>query len=88
MAYELRFTDNSFKEFNKLDNNVKYMIKKRIEKHLLNVEDPSASGKPLKGDLSNFWRYRIGDYRLLCLINDKEFIILAVKNGDIREVYC
>ena len=88
MAYELRFTDNSFKEFNKFDNNVKYMIKKWIEKHLLNVEDPRTSGKPLKGDLSNFWRYRIGDYRLLCLINDKEFIVLAVKNGHRREVYC
>ena len=88
MAYELRFTDNSFKEFNKLDNNAKYMIKKWIEKHLLNVEDPRTSEKPLKGDLSNFWRYRIGDYRLLCLINDKEFIVLAVKIGHRREVYC
>jgi mRNA interferase RelE/StbE len=50
-------------------------------------EDPRLSGKPLKGELGVFWRYRVGDYRILCEIRDDELIILAATIGHRREVY-
>ncbi|MGP6489480.1 type II toxin-antitoxin system RelE family toxin [Duffyella gerundensis] len=49
--------------------------------------DPRQSGKPLKGELGEFWRYRVGDYRILCEIRDDELIILAATIGHRREVY-
>lgn len=50
-------------------------------------EDPRQSGKSLKGELGVFWRYRVGDYRILCEIRDDELIILAATIGHRREVY-
>ncbi len=51
------------------------------------LDDPRQSGKPLKGELGEFWRYRVGDYRILCEIRDDELIILAARIGHRREVY-
>jgi len=48
---------------------------------------PRQSGKPLKGELGEFWRYRVGDYRILCEIRDDELVILAATIGHRREVY-
>ncbi|MBE3061911.1 MAG: type II toxin-antitoxin system RelE/ParE family toxin, partial [Cutibacterium acnes] len=44
-------------------------------------------GKPLTGDLSGLWRYRIGDYRLICTLNDDRLIILALSIGHRRDIY-
>ena len=49
--------------------------------------DPRQLGKPLKGELGEFWRYRVGDYRILCEIRDDELVILAATIGHRREVY-
>ncbi|WJV56004.1 type II toxin-antitoxin system RelE/ParE family toxin [Prodigiosinella aquatilis] len=49
--------------------------------------DPRQSGKSLKGDLCEFWRYRVGDYRILCEIRNDELVILAATIGHWREVY-
>lgn len=51
------------------------------------LDDPRKSGKPLKGELGEFWRYRVGDYRILCEIMNDELIILAATIGHRKEVY-
>ncbi|MEQ5521145.1 type II toxin-antitoxin system RelE family toxin [Providencia rettgeri] len=51
------------------------------------LDDPRQSGKSLKGELGEFWRYRVGDYRILCEIKDDELIILAATIGHRKEVY-
>ena len=51
------------------------------------LDDPRISGKPLKGNLGVFWRYRVGDYRVLCEIRDGELVILAALIGHRKEVY-
>ena len=75
------------KEFKKLDKYTQQMIKSWIVKYLQNCEDPRAHGKGLTANKSGQWRYRIGDYRLLCLIQDQELIILALTVGHRREIY-
>lgn len=50
-------------------------------------DDPRQSGKALKGELGEFWRYRVGDYRILCEIRDNELVILAAIIGHRRDVY-
>lgn len=80
------FSDKAKKFFLKLDT----PIQKQIQKFILKLEgmsDPRARGKMLVGNLLGFWRYRVGDYRLLCRIVDKELVITVVEVGHRKEVY-
>ena len=63
------------------------MIKSWIVKNLVGCDDPRAHGKGLTANRTGQWRYRIGDYRLICLIIDNELIILAMTVGHRREIY-
>ena len=87
MSYHVETTARFAKEFKKLDKYTQQMIKSWIVKNLQNCEDPRAHGKGLTANKSGQWRYRIGDYRLLCLIQDKELIILALAVGHRRDIY-
>ena len=78
MAYRF-FTSSEFdRQFKKLDPSVQRTINKWIQAHLINTENPYASGKALMGNLKGYWRYRIGSYRLLAKIVDYDLIIIAV----------
>lgn len=70
-----------------LDGGVRVIILKWIQKHLENTLNPRASGKALDGELAGLWRYRVGDYRLLCQIKDTEVEIFIVKIGHRRDAY-
>lgn len=87
MNFKVKTTSRFDKEFRKLDRYTMKMIKAWIEKNLVGCENPRAKGKALTADKSGQWRYRIGDYRLLCVIEDSELIILALSVGHRREVY-
>ncbi len=52
-----------------------------------NTENPRITGKPLKGNKKGIWRYRVGDYRILCDIQDKKLVILALELGNRKEIY-
>ncbi len=87
MSYVVRTTPRFEKEFKKLDRYTMKMIKAWIEKNLSGRENPRVKGKALTANRKGQWRYRIGDYRLLCLIEDEELVILALSIGHRREVY-
>lgn len=87
MSYRVKTTPKFDKEFTKLDKYTQRMIKAWIEKNLVDCENPRTHGKALTADKSGQWRYRIGDYRILCLIIDDELIILALSIGHRREIY-
>ena len=87
MSYHVETTTRFDKEFKKLDKYTQQIIKSWIGKNLQNCEDPRAHGKGLTANKSGQWRYRIGDYRLLCLIQDQELIILALTVGHRRDIY-
>ena len=87
MSYHVETTPRFDKEFKKLDKYTQQMIKSWIGKNLQNCENPRTHGKGLTANKSGQWRYRIGDYRLLCLIQDQELIILALNVGHRRDIY-
>lgn len=78
--------DNAEKQFLKLDKPIQKQIQKFILK-LQNLENPRERGKSLVGNLIGFWRYRVGDYRILCRIIDQELIISVVEIGHRKEIY-
>lgn len=87
MKYSVRTTSRFDKEFKKLDRYTQLMIKAWIDKNLIGCENPRIHGKALVANRKGQWRYRIGDYRLICLIEDNELIITALSVGHRREVY-
>ena len=100
MSYHVETTARFDKDFKKLDKYTQQMIKSWIGKNLQNCEDPRAHGKgliaykmsqasptPLVKNENGQWRYRIGECRLLCLIQDQELITLALTVGRRRDIY-
>ncbi len=70
-----------------MDRSVQKLITSWIEKNLIDTENPRLHGKGLSGDKSGYWRYRVGDYRILADIRDDEIIIIIVEIGHRREIY-
>ena len=87
MKYDVIYTKKAIKSLKKLDKSVLIMIKAWIEKNLVGTDDPRKNGKALTGNKSGFWRYRIGDYRLLAEIEDDQLVIIIVEVGHRREIY-
>ena len=87
MNYSVETTPKFNKEFKKLDNYTKRIIKAWIEKNLVDCLNPRQYGKGLTASRTGQWRYRIGDYRLICQIEDNKLIILALSIGHRRDVY-
>ncbi|MBR1481979.1 MAG: type II toxin-antitoxin system RelE/ParE family toxin [Ruminococcus sp.] len=87
MKYAVETTARFDREFKKLDRYTQKMIKAWIEKNLVGCENPRVHGKALTANRTGQWRYRIGDYRLICLIKDNELIILAMTVGHRRDIY-
>ncbi len=87
MSYSVETTARFDREFKKLDRYTQRIIKGWIEKNLVGEKDPRQHGKGLTANRSGQWRYRIGDYRLICQIDDNRLIILALSVGHRREIY-
>ena len=87
MKYQIETTSRFDKEFRKLDRYTQRIIKSWIEKNLLGCSDPRIHGKALTANRSGQWRYRIGDYRMICEIQDDRLIILALTIGHRRDIY-
>lgn len=70
----------------KLDRQVTRRIKGYLDE-VCELEDPRSRGKALTGDLAGYWRYRIGDYRVLVEIRDHELVIIAISFGHRSTIY-
>lgn len=87
MKYSVETTSRFDKEFKKLDKYTQRMLKAWITKHLDGCENPRAFGKGLTANRAGQWKYRIGDYRIICLIEDDKLIVLTLSVGHRKEVY-
>ena len=87
MKYQIKFSERFNKEFAKLDHYTQTMIYAWIDKHIDGVDNPRITGKALTNNFKGLWRYRIGDYRLICEIRDKELVILSLAIGHRKEIY-
>jgi mRNA interferase RelE/StbE len=83
--WKIDFTEKAKRNFKKLD----FAIQKRILLYLDNIrlKNPKDFGAGLVGDKRGLWRYRVGDYRIIAEIKQKEIIVLIVDIGHRREVY-
>lgn len=87
MGWTVQISNFAEKQIKKLDKNVQKRILDYLFDRLEDCKNPRHFGEPLKGNLSNFWRYRIGDYRVICEIHDDKLTIVAISVGHRRDVY-
>lgn len=87
MAYSLVFSKEADKQVSKLDPGVRRMILKWLEKNVDGSTNPRIHGKAFSANRVDRWRYRIGDYRAICLIEDDRLVVLCITVAHRRDVY-
>mgnify|MGYP000350114252 CR=1 FL=1 len=78
MTWIVEFTKQAEKQFNKLDRPIQQRIADFLNNRLKLLDNPKQIGKALQGNLSEYWSYRVGDYRLLVVFEDDNLIIIVV----------
>ena len=87
MRYKLVFSERAKRQLKKLDKKIASLIIGWLEKNVDGCENPRLHGKGLTGNKSGEWRYRIGNYRVICKIEDKEIIVIVLEIGHRKEIY-
>jgi len=88
MAWSVELAESADRELGKLDPQQKKRILKFLHQRLAKVDDPRTLGEALQGPrLGEFWKYRVGDYRLICKIEDDRMVVLVLRVGHRKEIY-
>ena len=87
MSWSLEYTQRARKQLRKLDPAARKTVLLWLDKNVDGSDDPRVRGKALVGDRKGSWRYRVGDYRVLCRIEDECLVVLALEIGRRRSVY-
>lgn len=85
--YTLKYSERAIKQLKKLDKGTQKLILTWVGKNLENCDNPRIKGKGLTANRSGEWRYRVGNYRIICDIRDKELIILTLSIARRRNIY-
>ena len=87
MSWDYKISEWALKQLKKLDKQAAAQIIGFLDERISGTEDPRQSGKQLKGELNNVWRYRSGNYRILCQLQDEVFIVLVLEAGHRKDIY-
>jgi mRNA interferase RelE/StbE len=87
LAWQIDFTPEAEKQLSKIDRPSAKRIINFLSERIAPAEDPRIAGKALKGVLREFWRYRVGNYRIICKIEDERLLILVVRVAHRSDVY-
>jgi len=86
-AWQIEITRTAEKQIVKLDRTAQQSILQFLRARVLTAADPRQLGKPLRGDKKDLWRYRVGDYRIICDIQDNRLVVLVLRVGHRKDVY-
>jgi mRNA interferase RelE/StbE len=87
MAWRVEISPTAQKQLGQLDKPVGRRVLKFLHERVERLEDPRQLGERLQGTLSQFWKYRVGDYRLICSLENDRLVVLVLRIGHRREVY-
>ena len=87
MKYNVVFSERAKRQLKKLDKYISSLIIGWLEKNIQGSENPRVHGKGLVENKSGQWRYRIGDYRVICEIIDKQIVVLVLEVGHKKDIY-
>jgi len=88
LVWAIEFDEAAKKELAKLDRQVARRLLDFLKQRVISLKDPRSVGQALKGSkLGEFWKYRVGDFRIIANIQDRKMIILILRVGNRREIY-
>jgi mRNA interferase RelE/StbE len=87
VSWAYRFDERALKELKKLGRPVQKEILAHLDERVTGKENPRRFGKALHANLAGLWRYRVGDYRILCQIRDGQLLVLVVSVGHRKNIY-
>ncbi|MGM9453971.1 type II toxin-antitoxin system RelE family toxin [Legionella bozemanae] len=87
MAWTINYTDVALKQLKKLDKTIAKRILTYMDTKIAPLPNPRTTGKGLSFNKVGLWRYRIGDYRVICQVNDESVTILVLEVGHRKEIY-
>jgi mRNA interferase RelE/StbE len=87
LTWKVRFRESARKDLERLDRPVQRRIIRFLRERIATSENPKRLGKSLSGRLAGLWRYRVGDFRIICLIEDADLLVVVVGLGHRKRVY-
>ena len=88
MAWQIEFDQSAKKELAKLDRQVARRLIDFLKNRVQNLRDPRSVGQALRGStLGEFWKYRVGDFRIIASIQDERMIVLVLRVGNRSDIY-
>lgn len=87
MAWTIKYADVAQRALNRLDKREAKRIAEYMDNRVAVADSPRSYGQALTGSLSGLWRYRVGDYRVICEIRDKTICVLVLEIGHRGDVY-
>ncbi len=88
MVWTVEYTTAVERELSRFDRQIARRIRNYMRDRVATRDNPREIGKALHGHWSGYWRYRVGDYRIICDIQDAALIVLVVEVGGRGDVYC
>lgn len=88
LAWQIEFDPDALKELKKLDRPIQTRLVAFLRDRLSPLDDPRSLGEALSGArLGSYWKYRVGDWRIVCDIQDQRIVVRVLRIGNRREVY-
>jgi len=87
LAWTIEYTESARGQLRKLDKQSARRIVTYLKERVAPLEDARTAGKALRGPLGVFWRYRVGEFRIICELSDKSFRALLVRIGNRKDIY-
>ena len=87
MTWKIEWDDRARRELRRLDRQVQRDILRYFSERIATDQDPHRFGKPLRNELQGLWRYRVGDYRAICNVENDHLVVLVLALGHRRQVY-
>ena len=88
MAWLVEFDPDAVKDLKKLDKQIQVRILDFLRERLARLDNPRELGEVLAGSkLGNYWKYRVGDWRIICDLQDQRIVVRVLRVGNRREVY-
>lgn len=87
MAWTLQISETAKRQLKRLDRSTAKLVSRHLNRLILETDNPRQRGKPLTANFAGLWRYRVGDYRVICDIQDGELLVLVLQIAHRREVY-
>lgn len=87
MVWQVRLDKDAEKQLRRLDPHDQRRLIKFLRERIASSASPRLLGEALKGPLGTLWKYRVGDFRLICDLQDEKFVVLVIKIGNRKDVY-